>query len=57
MASSRPDYIPGLGGKIRPRRRALDEIGARQRAAEERRKAEAERQQQAATVSQFVVVQ
>jgi hypothetical protein len=37
------------------KRRALDEIAARQRAADEKRKAEAERREQAATVSQFVV--
>jgi hypothetical protein len=39
------------------KRRALDEIAARQRTADERRKEEGERQQQAATVSQFAVVQ
>jgi hypothetical protein len=38
-------------------RRALDEIAARQRAADEKRKNEAERQQQAAPVSQPVLVQ
>ena len=39
------------------KRRALDEIAARQRAADEKRKDEAERQQQAAVVSQSAVVQ
>ena len=38
-------------------RRALDEIAARQRAADEKRKNEAEWQQQAAPVSQPVLVQ
>jgi regulator of PEP synthase PpsR (kinase-PPPase family) len=39
------------------KRRALDEIAARQRAADEMRQNEAERREQAATVSQSVVVQ
>jgi hypothetical protein len=39
------------------KRRALDEIAARKRAADERREQDAARQQQAATVSQAVVVQ
>src|ERR1017187_3489879 len=43
--------------RMEAKRRALDEIAARQRTADERRKEEGERQQQAATVSQFAVVQ
>jgi hypothetical protein len=39
------------------KRRALDEIASRQRAADEKRKAEAERQQAAAVVTQSVVIQ
>jgi hypothetical protein len=39
------------------KRRALDEIAARQRAADENRKEEAERREQAATVSSAAVVQ
>jgi hypothetical protein len=39
------------------KRRALDEIAARQRAADAKRQKEAERQQQAAVVSEDVVVQ
>jgi hypothetical protein len=39
------------------KRRALDEIAARQRAADEKRNAEAERQQQTAMVSQSTVMQ
>ena len=43
--------------RMEAKRRALDEIAARQRAADEKRKEEAERQQQAAVVSQSAVVQ
>ena len=43
--------------RMEAKRRALDEIAARQRAADEKRKNEAERQQQAAPVSQPVLVQ
>jgi hypothetical protein len=43
--------------RMEAQRRALDEIAARQRAADEKRKNEAERQQQAAPVSQPVLVQ
>jgi hypothetical protein len=39
------------------KRRALDEIAARQRAADEKRKAEGERPQQAAAAAQSAVVQ
>jgi hypothetical protein len=39
------------------KRRALDEIGERQRAADEKRKAEAERQEQAAVPDQPLMVQ
>ena len=42
--------------RMEARRRALDEIAARQCAADEKRKAEAERQQQAAVVSPSAVV-
>jgi hypothetical protein len=38
--------------RMEAKRRALDEIAARQRAADDKRKAEAERQQQALAVSQ-----
>jgi Tfp pilus assembly major pilin PilA len=38
------------------KRRALDEIAARQRAADEKRQAEAERREQAAAASEAVVV-
>jgi hypothetical protein len=43
--------------RMEAKRRALDEIAARQRAAGENRKAEVERQQQAAVVRQPVLVQ
>ena len=43
--------------RIEAKRRALDEIAARQCASDEKRKEDAERQDQAATVSQFAVVQ
>ena len=43
--------------RMEAKRRALDEIAARQRADDEKRKNEAERQQQAAPVSQPVLVQ
>jgi len=43
--------------RMEAKRRALDEIAARQRAADEKRQQEVERQQPAATVSQPVVVQ
>ena len=43
--------------RMEAKRRALDEIAARQRAADEKRREEAERQQQAAAVAQSVVVQ
>jgi hypothetical protein len=43
--------------RMEAKRRALDEIAARQRAADEKRKNEAEWQQQAAPVSQPVLVQ
>jgi len=49
---SRYSHVP-----MEAKRRALDEIAARQRAADEKRKAEVERQQQAAMVSPPVVVQ
>ena len=39
------------------KRRALDEIAARQGAADERRREEAERREQAAVVSQLALVQ
>ena len=39
------------------KRRALDEIAARQRTAGEKRQKEAERRQQAAMVSESVIVQ
>jgi hypothetical protein len=39
------------------KRRALDEIAARQRVADEKRKVEAERQQGAASASQSALVQ
>jgi hypothetical protein len=39
------------------KRRALDEIAVRQRSADEKRKADAERQQQTAMVSQSTVIQ
>jgi len=39
------------------KRRALDEIAARQRAADEKRQKEAEQQQRAATVSPLKMVQ
>jgi hypothetical protein len=43
--------------RMEAKRRALDEIAARQNAADEKREAEAERQQKTAVVSQPVVVQ
>jgi hypothetical protein len=43
--------------RMEAKRRALDEIAVRQRAADERRKTEAERQQAAAVTSQSAVVQ
>ena len=43
--------------RMEAKRRALDEIAARQRAADAKRQKEAERQQQAAVVSEDVVVQ
>jgi hypothetical protein len=43
--------------RMEAKRRALDEIAARQRSADEKRKAEAERQQPAAAASQPAVVQ
>ena len=43
--------------RMEAKRRALDEIAARQRAADERRKEEAERREQGAEVPQSVVVQ
>ena len=43
--------------RMEAKRRALDEIAARQRGADEKRQKEAERQQQAAVVSPSVVVQ
>jgi len=43
--------------RMEAKRRALDEIASRQRAADEKRKAEAERQQAAAVVTQSVVTQ
>jgi hypothetical protein len=42
---------------LETKRRALDEIAARQRTAGEKRKAEAGRREQAATVSQLEAVQ
>ena len=43
--------------RMEAKRRALDEIAARQRAADVKRKEEAERREQAAATSQSVVVQ
>jgi len=43
--------------RMEAKRRALDEIAARQRAADERCKEEAEQREQGAVVSQSVVVQ
>jgi hypothetical protein len=43
--------------QMEAKRRALDEIATRQRAADEKRKEEAERHEQAATSSQPAVVQ
>ena len=43
--------------RMEAKRRALDEIAARQRAADEKRQQELERLQQAAVVSQALVVQ
>jgi hypothetical protein len=43
--------------RMEAKRRALDEIAVRQRTADEKRKEETERQQQAAMVSQPGVVQ
>ena len=43
--------------RMEAKRRALDEIAARQRASDEKRKAEAERQEQGAVVLQEVVIQ
>jgi hypothetical protein len=43
--------------RIKPKRRALDEIATRQRAADEKRKGDAERQQAAAVTSQSAVIQ
>jgi integrase len=43
--------------RMEAKRRALDEMATRQRAADEKRKAEAERREQAAAVSQSAVIQ
>ena len=43
--------------RMEAKRRALDEIAARQRAADEKRKAEAERRQQAAVAQSSAAVQ
>ena len=43
--------------RMEAKRRALDEIAARQRAADEKRKAETERRERITTVSQEAVVQ
>ena len=43
--------------RMEAKRRALDEIGARQRAADEKRKEKAERLEQAAAVLQSALVQ
>jgi hypothetical protein len=43
--------------RMEAKRRALDEIAARQRAADEKRKDDAERREQAAMVSQSALVQ
>ena len=43
--------------RMEAKRRALDEIAARQCAADEKRKEEAERREQAAVVSQSAVLQ
>ena len=43
--------------RMEAKRRALDEIAARQRAADEKRKVEVEQQQESAVVPQPVVVQ
>jgi hypothetical protein len=43
--------------RMEAKRRALDEIAARQRSADEKRKKEAQRQQKVAAASQAAVVQ
>ena len=43
--------------RMEAKRRALDEIASRQRAADEKRKAEAERREQPAAASQSAVIQ
>jgi hypothetical protein len=43
--------------RMEAKRRALDEIATRQRAADEKRKTEAERREQAAVLSQSALVQ
>jgi hypothetical protein len=43
--------------RMEAKRRALDEISVRQRSADEKRKADAERREQAAVVSQSTVIQ
>ena len=43
--------------RMEAKRRALDEIAVRQRASDEKRKADAERQQQVAVTSQSAVIQ
>ena len=43
--------------RMEAKRRALDEIAARQRAADEKRQREAERSEQAAVASQAAVIQ
>jgi hypothetical protein len=54
---SAPNAVALLSRAMEAKRRALDEIAARQRTADEKRQQEVERQQQAAVVSQSVVVQ
>jgi hypothetical protein len=43
--------------RMEAKRRALNEIGGRQNAADEKRKEEAERQRRGAVVSELVIVQ
>ena len=54
---SRAILSPYSHERMEAKRRALDEIAVRQRAADERRKKEAERQEQAPVASQTVAVQ
>lgn len=54
---SRPMLLRYSHVRMEAKRRALDEIAARQRAADERRKAEGEQRRQAASTSQSAAVQ